>query len=244
MDEKGCRLMLHHQQRVLAEKVFKRVQLIGSEYAENVTIVGCANALCQVIPPMILFKGQRLKPVYSDGLPTGAIAHMTPKGSMTTEVFLKWLEHFASKKRDDTDAEAEREENWYSEDEIPLADLIKKGVQNNSFSKVLVTPDMTPVKTTKRKKALNYRAQNVKKAMFTDIFNSFGQKKSTSIRKSSALPSTGKPTATEVWMCSVCNSDYVADMSSCCLCGTWVHEECVGLTVHNTEDFVCPECLL
>ncbi|KAI4466322.1 dde superfamily endonuclease [Holotrichia oblita] len=96
MDEKGCRLMLHHQQRVLAEKGSKRVHSIGSEHAENVTIVGCANALGQVIPPMILFKGQRLKPVYYDGLPTGAIVHMTSKGSMTTEVFLEWLEHFAS----------------------------------------------------------------------------------------------------------------------------------------------------
>ncbi|KAI4466317.1 guanylyl cyclase [Holotrichia oblita] len=88
MDEKGCRLMLHHQQRVLAEKGSKRVHSIGSEHAENVTIVGCANALGQVIPPMILFKGQRLKPVYYDGLPTGAIVHMTSKGSAAWRIHL------------------------------------------------------------------------------------------------------------------------------------------------------------
>ncbi|XP_031327496.1 uncharacterized protein LOC116158793 [Photinus pyralis] len=95
MDEKGCRLNLHHQQRVLARKGAKRVHLVAHEHAENVSIVGCANALGQVIPPMILFKGKRLKPTFEDGLPGGSVVHMTPKGSMIQEVFVKWLEHFA-----------------------------------------------------------------------------------------------------------------------------------------------------
>lgn len=95
MDEKGCRLMLHHQQRVLAKKGSKRVHLVGAEHAENVTVVACANAIGHVIPPMILFKGQRSKPIYSDGLPAGSAVYMTPKGSMTTDIFLKWIDHFA-----------------------------------------------------------------------------------------------------------------------------------------------------
>ncbi|XP_050305584.1 uncharacterized protein LOC126742823 [Anthonomus grandis grandis] len=95
MDEKGCRLTLHHQQLVLAQKGAKRVHLVAREHAENVTVVACANALGHVIPPMILFKGQRGKPCYSDGLPAGSAVHMTAKGSMTTEIFIKWLEHFS-----------------------------------------------------------------------------------------------------------------------------------------------------
>lgn len=54
------------------------------EHAENVTIVARANAMGHDIPPMILFKGKRMKPTFSDGLPAGAAVHMTAKGSMTT----------------------------------------------------------------------------------------------------------------------------------------------------------------
>ncbi|XP_044262782.1 uncharacterized protein LOC123010147 [Tribolium madens] len=68
MDEKGCRLTLHHQQKVIAKKGAKRVHLVSQEHAENVTIVACGNAMGHVIPPMILFKGQRMKPTFSDGL--------------------------------------------------------------------------------------------------------------------------------------------------------------------------------
>lgn len=97
MDEKGCRrrLTLLSSKMLLQKKGAKRVHLVSQEHAENVTIVACGNAMGHVIPPMILFKGQRMKPTFSDGLPPGSVVHMTPKGSMTTEVFVKWLDHFA-----------------------------------------------------------------------------------------------------------------------------------------------------
>ncbi|KAI4455501.1 hypothetical protein MML48_9g00007999 [Holotrichia oblita] len=44
VDEKGCRLTLHHQQTVLAQKGAKRVYLVAPEHGENVSIVACANA--------------------------------------------------------------------------------------------------------------------------------------------------------------------------------------------------------
>ncbi|KAI4463255.1 dde superfamily endonuclease [Holotrichia oblita] len=90
MDEKGCRLTLHHQQTVIAKKGNNRVHL------ENCTIVACANALGNSIHPMILFKGQRLKPTFGDGLPPGSRVAMSPKGSMTTSPFIEWLSHFSS----------------------------------------------------------------------------------------------------------------------------------------------------
>lgn len=98
MDEKGCRLTLHHQQTVLALKGSKRVHLVSQEHGENVTIVACVNALGNCIPPMLLFKGIRQKPTFSDNLPNGSAVCMSPKGSMTTELFCKWLKHFSKYK--------------------------------------------------------------------------------------------------------------------------------------------------
>jgi hypothetical protein len=62
MDDKGCRLTIHHQQTVLARKGAKIVNLIAPEHGENFTTVSCDNASGQTIPPIILFKGKRLKP--------------------------------------------------------------------------------------------------------------------------------------------------------------------------------------
>lgn len=98
MDEKGCRLTIHKQQLVLAKKGAKRVHLTAPEHGENVSIVGCGNALGQAIPPFILFKGKRQKPEWSDHLPAGSEIMMTQKGSMTNDAFISWLSHFAKYK--------------------------------------------------------------------------------------------------------------------------------------------------
>lgn len=98
VDEKGCRLTLHHQQTVLAAKGSKRVHLVAPEHAENVTVVSCGNAAGGRIPPAILFKGQRLKHEWCDGLPPGTLTLMTKKGSMTVETFNEWLKHLAKYK--------------------------------------------------------------------------------------------------------------------------------------------------
>ncbi|XP_030762676.1 uncharacterized protein LOC115887403 [Sitophilus oryzae] len=98
MDEKGCRLTIHHQQRIISEKGIKRVHMVAPEHAENVTVVACCNAMGNSIPPMILFKGKRLKPEFSDNLPYGSIVKMAPKGSMTTEIFVEFLKYFAKYK--------------------------------------------------------------------------------------------------------------------------------------------------
>ncbi|CAB3239735.1 unnamed protein product [Arctia plantaginis] len=45
MDEKGCRITVHKQHTVLAEKGSERVHLIAPEHAENVTIAMCVNAI-------------------------------------------------------------------------------------------------------------------------------------------------------------------------------------------------------
>ena len=59
MEEKGCQLLLHHQQKVLAKKDSKCVHLVEPEHGENVTIVACGSASGIVIPPIIIFKGKK-----------------------------------------------------------------------------------------------------------------------------------------------------------------------------------------
>lgn len=98
IDEKGCRLTIHHQQTVLARKGAKRLHLIAPEHAENVTIVACANAAGNRIPPMVIFKGQRMKPEWKKNMPPGTTTVMTGKGTMNTVTFITWLEHFARHK--------------------------------------------------------------------------------------------------------------------------------------------------
>lgn len=95
IDEKGCRLTIHHQQRVLSEKGVKRVHMVAPEHAENVTILACCNAMGNSIPPMILFRGKRLKPEFCDNLPHGSLVKMAAKGFMTTQLSSDFLRHFA-----------------------------------------------------------------------------------------------------------------------------------------------------
>ncbi|KAI4456846.1 mediator of rna polymerase ii transcription subunit 1 [Holotrichia oblita] len=94
IDEKGCRLTLHHQQQVLSRKGAKRVHLIAPEHSESATVVisnlpisTCGNALGQCIPDMVLFKGKRQKPEWIDSMPPGTSIAMTARGSMTAVTY-------------------------------------------------------------------------------------------------------------------------------------------------------------
>ncbi|CAG5055326.1 unnamed protein product [Parnassius apollo] len=98
MDEKGCRLTLHHQQTVISQKGAKRVHIQVAEHGENVTVVGCANAIGNPVPPMILFKGKRKMAEYEKNLPPGSIVQMARKGSMTADLFIIFIKHLAKYK--------------------------------------------------------------------------------------------------------------------------------------------------
>ena len=89
LDEKGCRLALHHQQSVIAKKGQKRVHLVAPEHGENVTVVACGNAAGGTIPPMVIFKGKNRRDNFGDALPPLACFEMADKGSMTHEIFVK-----------------------------------------------------------------------------------------------------------------------------------------------------------
>lgn len=44
------------------------------------------------------------------------------------------------------------------------------------------------------------------------------------------------------WYCHGCEMERIADMRQCKECQKWYHEECVGLTTADREQFVCPDC--
>jgi hypothetical protein len=68
------------------------MHITGSEYGESVTVVACANAVgAGAIPPMILYKGTRMKHEFADDLPPGSVCQMTEKGFITTKSFADWL---------------------------------------------------------------------------------------------------------------------------------------------------------
>lgn len=67
----------------------------SSEHAVSVTIAGCVNAVGTAIPPMIIFKGKRLKPELYDNLPPGSWVEKSSKGYMTNKLFKEFLKHLA-----------------------------------------------------------------------------------------------------------------------------------------------------
>ena len=94
MDESG--LHLHFRPgKVLAAKGDRSVlQVTQSERAENVTVVGCCSAAGHFIPPLIIYKGKRNKAEFADNLPPGSSVAMSDSGYITTDIFIKWLQHF------------------------------------------------------------------------------------------------------------------------------------------------------
>lgn len=56
--------------------------------------MACCSASGYYVPPMVIFKGKRKKPEFADGMPPGTLVVMSESGYISSELFLKWLEHF------------------------------------------------------------------------------------------------------------------------------------------------------
>ncbi|CAG4965302.1 unnamed protein product [Parnassius apollo] len=52
----------------------------------------------------------------------------------------------------------------------------------------------------------------------------------------------GVPELDTRWYCFICGTEKLLDMRLCISCKRYVHEECVGLTINDSENFMCPEC--
>lgn len=93
-DETGVQMHLRPA-KVLAAKGNKSVlQVTNAERGENVTVMACCSASGYYVPPMVIFKGKRKKPEFADGMPPGTLVVMSESGYISSELFLKWLEHF------------------------------------------------------------------------------------------------------------------------------------------------------
>lgn len=68
---------------------------MAPEHRENISVASCAIALGQCIPPPIIFKGVRNEPLCYITLPDEFKILMARRGSITTDTFIKWFDHFS-----------------------------------------------------------------------------------------------------------------------------------------------------
>lgn len=87
---------VHKPSRILAQKGRKQVGAITSgERGQNTTIVCCISASGLYVPPMFIFKRERMKEGLDRNGPVGAIYRCSKSGWITEDLFLEWLNHFA-----------------------------------------------------------------------------------------------------------------------------------------------------
>lgn len=92
MDEKSCRITVHKQNVVFAEKGYPRINLVALEHAENITIAMCVNAVGNAIPPMIIFKVQiRIGIKFATW---NNSKHGTQRQHDRNSVFIEFIKHF------------------------------------------------------------------------------------------------------------------------------------------------------
>ena len=94
MDETGMPLD-HRPPSVIAKRGQKKVRSRVSGRKEQITVIGCGNAVGQSIPPMVIFEGKYLNHQWTVGEVSGTYYGMSGKGWTDQELFMHWLkEHF------------------------------------------------------------------------------------------------------------------------------------------------------
>ena len=90
MDESGMPLD-HKPPKVVARKGMKKVHCRTSGNKAQITVLACSNAAGSVIPPMVIFEGQRFNPEWSKGEVTDTLYGMSDKGWTDQELFYYWM---------------------------------------------------------------------------------------------------------------------------------------------------------
>ena len=94
VDESGMQLDFKTP-NVVAETGSKKVRYHQSGKKGQVTIVACANAVGQAIPPMVVFDAKNLKHAWTNNEEPGSKNGVSDKGWINTDLFEGWLvEHF------------------------------------------------------------------------------------------------------------------------------------------------------
>ena len=93
-DESGMPLQ-HKIPKVVSTKGTKKVRQVSSGNKTQITVLGCASATGQVIPPMVVFTGKHFNHMLSRGEVPGTLYGMSPNGWMDQELFSSWFfSHF------------------------------------------------------------------------------------------------------------------------------------------------------
>ena len=90
MDESGLPLD-HKPSKVIALKGTKKVHCRTSGNKMQITILACPNAAGTVIPPMVIFQGERLNAEWTKGEVPCTLYGMSDKGWTDMELFSYWL---------------------------------------------------------------------------------------------------------------------------------------------------------
>lgn len=94
LDESGISTV-HSPEKVVAPKGSKQVgSMTSGERGTLVTIIACANALGNTVPPMMIFPRVRFKEAMLNGAPPGTIGGANASGWSNADKFLDYLNHF------------------------------------------------------------------------------------------------------------------------------------------------------
>lgn len=95
MDESGFSTVAKKCQKVVTTKGTKAVASVASgERGVNTTIVCSVSAAGLYVPPMIIFKRKRFTAELGNGAPPGSKVEISESGYISSELFVKWLQHF------------------------------------------------------------------------------------------------------------------------------------------------------
>lgn len=94
MDESGLSTV-HNPPKVIAPKGTKQVGgVTSSERGVNVTMISCISATGNSIPPFLIFPRVNFKNHMVNGAPPGTYGTCNPSGWSTSDIFVKFLDHF------------------------------------------------------------------------------------------------------------------------------------------------------
>ena len=97
MDESGISTVPNKTPKVISSKGKKGVCKVSSgERGETVTAVCCVSATGIYIPPALIFPRKRMNDALFADAPVGSLKLISDTGYMTSDLFLQWLEHFAT----------------------------------------------------------------------------------------------------------------------------------------------------
>lgn len=95
MDESGILTVPNKLPKVVAPRGKRTVgKIVSSERGQLITAVCCMGATGQYIPPALVFPRKRLKAELTDRAPAGTLQLVSDSGFITSELFLRWLDHF------------------------------------------------------------------------------------------------------------------------------------------------------